>query len=642
MASFTSFASFTSALIRPRPDLCAGAATGLGGGVYLVSAPLLGGPVGMPGEAVRYLLPTGLLLAGAVGAVLRWRGRAAGGTAAARRAVAVCLLAGTAPLFGSPTVFAGLLMLAAALTGGSLGLYRPEHSWHAACLAGTAAAGGATVLLAERPDAACALGCGLAALLLVPSCRRADAPEGGGGYAAPPRWTAAATGAAVFGVLFAVQSLVVFRWELLGGAGARPFAWAALSAGALVCGLAVIGGRRPGAGSGPRTALFAAGLTAAVAACAGAARPWQLTAALATALACGAAAAVRAPSPGPPDTGPVVAALLGGAAAMTAIALSGRLATGPDTLVAIGLAPALATTGALVLGSARRDPAHRPPGAVTATAATAVNGVGSRAEDCADGRTGGVASHVGGAASHADGAGPVPLCVRGLRVRTPGEPPVRRLGLAVEAGEVAYLTDTLPGRRTGAVLAVLGGLRRADAGSWRLRGHDVSRVGERGRWDLRMSAFIDPADAGRAGALHRGHPAVSVADAVAAAVAHLGHERAAELTESTLAAFPFLKAKGPDAWARLGPDERCVLGLAQALVLQPTLLLLDLTGPGCGPLAADPAVTAVLRHIADRGTAVLVAAPVGQAVPAPRPLVLPTSGGRSWAALLRRNGKAMP
>ncbi|MEU4084821.1 hypothetical protein [Streptomyces aureus] len=634
MASFT---SFTSALIRPRPDLCAGAATGLGGGVYLVSAPLLGGPVGMPGEAVRYLLPTGLLLAGAVGAVLRWRGRAAGGTAAARRAVAVCLLAGTAPLFGSPTVFAGLLILAAALTGGSLGLYRPEHSWHAACLAGTAAAGGATVVLAERPDAACALGCGLAALLLVPSCRRKDAPEGGGGYAAPPRWTAAATGAAVFGVLFAVQSLVLFRWELLGGAGARPFAWAALSAGALIWGLATIGGRRPGAGAGPRTALFAAGLTAAVSACAGAARPWQLTVALAAALACGAAAAVRAPSPGRPDTGAAVAALLGGAAAMTAIALSGHLVTGPDTLVAIGLAPALATTGALVLASGRRDATSHPSEAVIA-----VNGAGSPAEDCADGRTGGAASHAGGAATHAGGAGPAPLYVRGLRVRPAGEPPVRRLELTVEAGEVAYLTDTLPGRRTGAVLAVLGGVRRADAGSWRLRGHDVSRIGERGRWDLRMSVFVDPADAGRAGALYRGHPAVSVADAVAAALAHLGHGRAAELTEGALAAFPFLKAKGSEAWARLGPDERCVLGLAQALVLQPTLLLLDLTGPGCGPLAADPTVTAVLRHMADRGTAVLVAAPVGQAVPAPRPLVLPTSGGRSWAALLRRNGKAMP
>ncbi|MFG2972467.1 hypothetical protein ACGFYY_05615 [Streptomyces sp. NPDC048331] len=113
------------------------------------------------------------------------------------------------------------------------------------------------------------------------------------------------------------------------------------------------------------------------------------------------------------------------------------------------------------------------------------------------------------------------------------------------------------------------------------------------------------------------------------------------MTAGALEAFPFLGAKGADVCARLSPEERCVLGLAQTLIAQPALLLLDLTGPGCGPLAADPAVTAVLRHIADRGTAVLVAVPAGQAVPGPRPLVLPAPGG-SRAALLRRTGKAKP
>ncbi|TXS08219.1 hypothetical protein EAO71_37260, partial [Streptomyces sp. ms191] len=82
---------------RPRPDVCSAAAVGLAGGSYLAAAPLLGGPVGMPGEAVRYLLPTVLLLAGAVGFVLRRRGRATGTTGAARRAAAVCVLAGAAP-----------------------------------------------------------------------------------------------------------------------------------------------------------------------------------------------------------------------------------------------------------------------------------------------------------------------------------------------------------------------------------------------------------------------------------------------------------------------------------------------------------------------------------------------------------------
>ncbi|WP_411104286.1 hypothetical protein [Streptomyces sp. cmx-4-9] len=649
----------TSALtMRPRPDLGAGAATGLAGGVYVTSAPLLGGPVGMPGEAVRYLLLTGLLLAGAVGWAVRRRGRAGPATAAARRAVGVCLLAGVAPLLaalcGSAMVFAVLLVMAAALAGGSLGLYRPAHSWHAACWAGAAAGGGVTVLLAQRPEIACALGCGLAALLLVPACGRAAAPgDSRGGRAVPSRWTAGAVGAAVCGAVFAGQSLVVFRWELLGGAGVRPLACAALLAAALTCGLAAAARRLPVGGAAlagggavlpdrsvappDRSAalpdqgaalagggavlpdrgaalpdrgvvLFASGLTASVAACAGAARPWQLMLALAAVLTCGAAAVTgRAGSPvarGAQDAGYAVALLLGGAAAMTAVVLSGRLLGGPDTLVAIGSAPAVATAATLL--RRRRGPAADPD---TAGAA-------------------------GGTAIPA-------LRVRGLGVRAAEGPAVRRLQLTVAAGEIAYLTDSLPGRRAGAVLAVLGGLRRADAGTWWLRGHDVSRVAEPGRWDLRMSALVDPADMARAGVLHRGHPAVSVADAVADATAHLGQRRAAEVTPGVLAAFPFLETGGAGACVRLGPDERCFLGLAQTLIAQPTLLLLDLTGPGCGPLTRDPGVSAVLRQIADRGTAVLVAVPAGQAVPGPRPIVLPAPGGFR-AALLRRNGKAMP
>ncbi|MDJ0382173.1 hypothetical protein [Streptomyces sp. G-G2] len=611
-------------LTRPRPDLGAAAAAGLAAGVFLASAPLLAGPVGMPGEAVRYLLLTGMLLAAVVGTVLRRRGRGRPGraTAAARRALAACVLAGAAPpaaaLLASPLVFAALLAMAAALGGGSLRLYRPRHSWHAACLAGAGAAGAAVVLLAQHPQVACALACALAALLLTPACVRA-APDDSG-RAAASHWTAGAVGAAVFGVVFAGQSLVVFRWELLGGAGARPFAYAALLAAALTSGVAVAGRRRPitgagtGTGTGLRGALFtAAGLTAAVAACASAARPWQLVLALAAVLTSGAAtSAARAGSSPARDNvhagaaghaGYAVAALFGGATAMTAVALSGRLLGGADTLTVIGLAPAMAAAGAM---------AHR--------------GRGQDAEPDDD-----------NGAGACDG----PLTVRGLGVRQAGAPPVRRLDLTLAPGEIACLTDALPGRRAGAVLAVLAGLRKADGGTWRLRGHDVSRVEARARWDLRLSAFVDPADAARTGALHPGHPAVSVTDAVAAAAAHLDPERAAELTVAARAAFPFLAAKGADPCGRLGPDERCVLGLVQTLIAQPALLLLDLTGPGCGPLAADPAVTSVLRHIAGQGTAVLVASAPAQAVPGQRPIALPASGG-SRTALLRRNRKAMP
>lgn len=597
--------------IRPRPEVCAGAAAGLAGGVYLTSAPLLGSPVGMPSAAVRYLLLTGMLLAAAVGAVLRRRGpaRPRGTRAAALRAVGACVLAGAAPLTASPMVFAALLVVAAGLGGGSLGLYRPEHAWHAASLAGAGAAGAATALFAQRPQWVCALVCALAALLLLPVCLRA-APHDAG-HASAPRWTAGAVGAAVFGALFAAQDLVLFRWLLLGGAGVRPFAYAALLAAAMTSGLAVVDRLRPQTGTGTRrrTVLFAAGLTAAVAACASAARPWQLTLALAAVLTCGAAAAVRGEEPPRPQDrayagapGSAVAALCGGAAAMTLIALAGRLWGGADALTAVGLAPVMAAAA-----SALRRPRQAPE---------------------PDG-------------DHDAGARHAALVVRGLRVRATGGPPVRRLDLTLPPGGIAYLTDSIPGRRASAVLAVLAGVRGADGGTWRLRGHDIARIDVRARWDLRLSAFVDPADAARMGALHRGHPARSPADAVAAAATHLGRDQAVELTAAALAAFPFLAANGPDTCERLGTDERCVLGLAQTLLAQPALLLLDLTGPGCGPLAADPAVTTALRHIADRGTAVLVAVPAARAVPGLRPIVLPASGG-SRTAFLRRNGKDMP
>ncbi len=599
---------------RRHQDVYAAAAAGLAIGVYFVSAPLLGGPVGMPGEAVRYLLLTGLLLAALVGAVLqrlRRRRRQASAhrlTTSARQAVAACALAGAAPLTGSPMVFSSLLVVASVLGGGALDLYRPEHSWHAACLAGLWTAAAATALWAQSPHVACTLMCALAALLLLPACRGAAADRVAR-RVAPVRGSTSAVGAAVFGALFAASSLVVFRWELLGPSGIRPLAYASLLAAGLTSGLALVARRRPAPHTDGRTLLLAAGLTAAVAAVAAAGHPWQLSLALAAVLTSGAGAAVRSESAGVhagKDTrsgrGPV-ALLFGGAASMTAIVLSGRLLGGPDTLTAVGLAPVAAAL--ISLTRHRRGQRTKPD-------------------------------------EHDDpGARHVVVSARGLATRRPGAAPVRRLDLTLGPGEVTYLTDVLPGRRAGAVLAVLAGLRKADKGTWRLRGHDVSLVSVQARWDLRLSAFVDPADATRPGVLHRRHPASSVSDAVAAATAHVGLAQRKELTAAALRAFPFLAAKGPDPCRGLDPDERALLGLAQTLIAQPTLLLLDLTGPGCEQLATDPAVTAVLDHIAERGTTVLVAAPASPAVTEVRHIALPAHGS-SRTARLRRNRRALP
>ncbi|MFD3677036.1 hypothetical protein [Streptomyces sp. NPDC058613] len=591
-------------------DGLVGAAGGLVAGAFLVSAPLLGGRLGMPGEAVRYLLLTGGLLAAGAGWLTGRRpaSRRRTPAAAARWLLAAYVLSGAAAAVSSPAVFSALLMVAALLSGAGLSLYRPSHAWHAAFLTGAGAAAAAAALLAQAPHIACAASAALAALLLLPVCARP--PAAGASVAdAGPRGVAVVVGAAVTGTVFAAHSVLVFRWELLGARAVWPPAYAFGLAAVVVWALAVAGRLRPPAPSG-HPAVLLAGLTAAVGACAAAARPWQFTVAMAAVLVCSSAAATAGTGrawPGRP-TRPeayVVAMLVGGAASATAVVLSPRLLGGADTLAAIGLAPALQAAFSLP----RR-------GRARATAAQALEGAGGpSAED--------------------------PVTARGLGVTEPGSPPVRNLDLAVPRGRIVYLTDRLAGRRAGAVLSVLAGTRRADRGGWLLHGHDVSRVGAQARWDLRLSVFADPADTTRLGALPRAHPAASVADAVTAAAARLAPDRSAAGTEAAYTAFPFLTARGESAAHGLDPAERCVLALVQTVIAQPALLLLDLTGPGCGRLATDPAVLALLGHIRDQGTAVLVSAPASAVPPAVHEISLPSSGGVR-TVIPRRNRRALP
>ncbi|MFD3326628.1 hypothetical protein [Streptomyces sp. NPDC058701] len=257
-------------------DGLVGAAGGLVVGVYLASAPLLGGRLGMPGEAVRYLLLTGLLLAALVGRLTGRRRAARQRTpaAAARGLLAASVLSGAAAVSSSPAAFSALLMGAAGVAGAGLGLYRPSHVWHAAFLTGAGTAAAGTALLATTPYLACAASAGLAALLLLPLCARptATADAGASVAAAGPRGVAAAVGAAVTGTVFAAHSLVVFRWELLGARAVWPLAHAFGLAALVVWALALAARRRPTAGSG-YPAVLPAGLTAAVGGCAGPAGP---------------------------------------------------------------------------------------------------------------------------------------------------------------------------------------------------------------------------------------------------------------------------------------------------------------------------------------------------------------------------------
>ncbi|MFC6929185.1 hypothetical protein ACFQHO_01660 [Actinomadura yumaensis] len=245
--------------------LACAAAGPLAAGAVLLLADALGGIVEMPGDAVTYTAYCALLVACLeVPLVLRLAGRvsAPGMTAVAGGLAPLAVAAGglvpNVPAFASAMVLAGLLggpllVLPRALLPAGLAAW-----WHLAALAGVAGAAFLAVARANAPGDAVAVAGVLAAVLgvgaiCVPKPVR-EAPDSGlpTSKGRPP--AAGAVSARALGlreafalalpalpgyataagaVAVTVQSglhLLLFRWNLVGGAPALRLAWAALAA----------------------------------------------------------------------------------------------------------------------------------------------------------------------------------------------------------------------------------------------------------------------------------------------------------------------------------------------------------------------------------------------------------------------------
>ncbi|MEU7282233.1 hypothetical protein AB0A69_26170 [Streptomyces sp. NPDC045431] len=336
----------------PRPrvvDAFTGAAAGLVPGSLLVGAPLLGGVVGMPGSALRYVLLSAGLLSGLTAVAAARRRRRAGSlsaTAAARYAAVACLLTAVAGVWPSVAVFCTAVAAAAVLGAPTLSRQPGTTPWYAGVLAGFCAAGAVTGVLADRPGTAlAACGCAGAVLLIPAAVGGGTAPAGGAAPARRGAW--AAVGAGTAAALSAAQDFSVFRFELLGGslalftAGAAGVAVGFFAAGALVSPV----WRGPTAARPP---LLLLALGAAVTACAVAASAWQLTLALAGVLAVAAGCARLLP-------GRYAAWGLCGAAAGAGLwEAAGRLVTAADALVVVALWPAGAAVAYVAHAPARR------------------------------------------------------------------------------------------------------------------------------------------------------------------------------------------------------------------------------------------------------------------------------------------------
>ncbi|WP_157839166.1 hypothetical protein [Streptomyces flavidovirens] len=326
-------------------DALTGAATGLAPGALLVGGPLLGGVVGMPGSALRYVLLSAAVLSGLTAAVAaRWPRRVVSLSAAAatRCAATACLLTAVAGWWPSVVVFCTAVVVAAVIGAPALPRHRGTTPWYAGALAGLGAAGAVTGALPDRPGTALAVcGCAGAALLI-------PAAVGGGGRTAAgtgavrgvtpgTRGLSASVGAGTTAAVFATQDLHVFRWELVGGSLALSTAVAGGTAlGFFTVGAAAASRRRAPSPARPPLLLLALG--AAVTACAVAASPWQLTLAFAGVLAV-AAGCARSLYAGAVHAGWGMVGAAGGAALWES---AGRLVTAGDALVLAALWPVAA------------------------------------------------------------------------------------------------------------------------------------------------------------------------------------------------------------------------------------------------------------------------------------------------------------
>ena len=104
---------------------------------------------------------------------------------------------------------------------------------------------------------------------------------------------------------------------------------------------------------------------------------------------------------------------------------------------------------------------------------------------------------------------------------------------------------------------------------------------------------------------HRVFTQVSVEDNLALAAFGLGRAERARRVEDALASFPEIAEKRHERGGALSGGQQQMLAVAQGLVRQPRLLLIDEPSAGLSPVLVDR-VLAVLARLRAQGTAVLL------------------------------------
>jgi branched-chain amino acid transport system ATP-binding protein len=169
------------------------------------------------------------------------------------------------------------------------------------------------------------------------------------------------------------------------------------------------------------------------------------------------------------------------------------------------------------------------------------------------------------------------------------------IDMSVSAGEVvALLGPNGAGKTT--LLRALSGLLPVNAGQVRFDGRDISNT--------------TPREAARAGLVHviEGHRVftqMSVTDNLLLAAYDLPRGERMARVEQALSFFPEIAAKRHERGGALSGGQQQMLTVAQGLVRQPRLLMLDEPSAGLSPVLVDR-VLDVIDRLRKQGTAVLL------------------------------------
>ena len=187
------------------------------------------------------------------------------------------------------------------------------------------------------------------------------------------------------------------------------------------------------------------------------------------------------------------------------------------------------------------------------------------------------------------------LAVSGL---TAGYGKVRVLigiALNVAPGEVlALLGPNGAGKTT--FLRAISGLLRPEEGSIRFAGQDTTRAGPRQMVAAGMAHVIEG---------HRVFTQLPVFDNLLLAGYHLPKGLRQQRAEEAIAWFPEIAEKRHELAGALSGGQQQMLTVAQGLVTQPRLLLLDEPSAGLSPVLVDRVLATVAR-LREGGTAVIL------------------------------------